>query len=161
MTMRVFEMNRILNLGMPRSLFHLSFWIWKMHLGIFIIKSQPRGRVPALTFAATGSTLPPTGPSRLIHLSKKSLKRKSVFKHWYDSAIKPRICKVLEKNFWGGSIIKWVILYPKHRTSGCHVIGSRDNHVSKFEVPKNVGSFFWYLHWIFPDFLSIDDFSIV
>ena len=81
--------------------------------------------------------------------------------HWYDSAIKPRICKVLEKNFWGGSIIKWVILYPKHRTSGCHVIGSRDNHVSKFEVPKNVGSFFWYLHWIFPDFLSIDDFSIV
>ena len=81
--------------------------------------------------------------------------------YWYDSAIKPRICKVLEKNFWGGSIIKWVILYPKHRTSGCHVIGSRDNHVSKFEVPKNVGSFFWYLHWIFPDFLSIDDFSIV
>ena len=81
--------------------------------------------------------------------------------HWYDSAIKPRICKVLEKNFWGGSIIKWVILYPKHRTSGCHVIGSRDNHVSKFEVPKNVGSFFLYLHWFFPDFLSIDEFSIV
>ena len=59
--------------------------------------------------------------------------------YWSDSAIKPRICKVLEKIFWGGSIIKWVILYPKHRTSGCHVIGSRDNHVSKFEVPKNVG----------------------
>ena len=59
--------------------------------------------------------------------------------YWYDSAIKPRICKVLEKNFWGCSIIEWVILNPKHRTSGCHVIGSRDNHVSKFEVPKNVG----------------------
>ena len=93
--MRVFEMNRILNLGMPRSLFHLSFWIWKMHLGIFIIKSQPRGRVPALTFAGRGSTLLPTGPSRLIHLSKKSLKRKSVFKHW---------------------TLLWLLLYISNRT---------------------------------------------
>ena len=92
---------------------------------------------------------------------KLNLPNQLTLVYWYDSAIKPRICKVLEKNFWGGSIIKWVILYPKHRTSGCHVIGSRDNHVSKFEVPKNVGSFFWYLHWIFPDFLSIDEFSIV
>ena len=59
--------------------------------------------------------------------------------HWPDSAIKPRICKVLEKIFWGDSIIKWVILYQKHRTSGCHVVGSRDNRVSKFELAKNVG----------------------
>ena len=64
---------------------------------------------------------------------------RKVINDWHSSAIEPRICKVLENFFWGDSVIKWVILYPEDRNSGWHVIGSRDNQVSKFEAPKNVG----------------------
>ena len=61
------------------------------------------------------------------------------YEQWDSTEIFRRIRKVLEKIFWCVSIIKWVILDPKNRKSGCHVIWSRDNHVSKFEVPNNVG----------------------